>query len=299
MKKSELQKYQLRASIHTVEIRSDNKPDIFKCMGCGPVYLDKSDIWKVKVNPNDYGGDIFSYSHLTFLMDSLFFDGKLENPFYYRTDIRLDSYEDNFQDYYKLNLLLISLFAMLFNDSNYQAIAHFLTQSKEFSDISSQNQYWQVKYYNKKFQTNDRDPAKARLEFRSLKSTRKSGYLPIDIKAKWFNKLDKLPALYENLQKQCNQDLLVAYEEYCKYNSKQQRKRDLLTEFFSNYSNGLTVFTRKQLVNFLIECGIEPCKAKDRAEYIIGKCNMEFFSKTTLIEYIEMIKSSMDTFFDN
>ena len=215
---------------------------------------------------------------------------------YWRTDIRLDSYKDDFKDYYKLNLMLINLFSILFSDRNGQAISHMLTQSKEFSDISTKNQYWEVKYYNKKFQTHDTDPAKSRLEFRSLKSTNEEGHKPHEIKKMWFEKLDMLCEHFEELQKICNRELLFAYREYCHHNKK--LTGDQTTGFFSNPVNSMTIFTKKQLRDFLCECGIDKRKVGDRVKYIVEKTDIEFFTKSDLQQYIEKIKKEMANFFD-
>lgn len=195
MNKTKLEKYNLTGSIHTVTIKSAKEPSLPEKANLEVLrstYLTKTKQCSTRINLNKLGGDIFSYGEFRAAMYELTQHLQIPDYTYYRTDIRLDSYEDNFKEYYKLNLLLINLFSILFHDPNGQAVSHQLTGSKEFTDISTQNQYWQVKYYNKKFQTNDTDPAKVRLEFRSLKSTNRDGYAPHKIKEKWFEKLDRL-----------------------------------------------------------------------------------------------------------
>lgn len=296
-----LDNYNLTASIHTVDIRSKNMPSIPQNINLKVLkssYLQKSQQWSIRINPNKLEGDIFCCSEFYATMHKLTGQLQLPDYIYYRTDIRLDSYEDDFKAYYKLNQLLISLFSLLFHDTNGQAISHLLAGSKEFTDISTKNQYWEVKYYNKKFQTNDDDPAKARLEFRSLKSTNRSGYTPHEIKMKWFEKLDQLPKLYDDLQKLCNKMLFNAYQAYCNYNSKYQKKGDYATGFLSNYSNGMTIFTRNQLREFLQLCGLSEKTASNRTESIIERVYIEFFSRADLERYITKIKFAMDDYFD-
>lgn len=300
MNKNKLNNYNLNASIHTVNIRSTEKPifptsintDAFKSS-----YLEQTQKWSVKLNPNKIRNDIFAYSEFCATVNELFYSMGIADFTYYRTDIRLDSYEDNFKDYYKLNTLLINLFSILFNDPNRQAVGHILTQSKAFCDVSSQNQYWEVKYYDKKLQANDIDPAKARLEFRSLKATNTDGYEPHIIKDKWFEKLDKLPSLYDDLQKQSNLALYEAYTAYCNYNRKGTLRKDYATAFLSNYSNSLTIYTRRQLREFLQMCGLSEQTAQNRSDNIIDNIHIEFFSKTDLENYIKKIKNSMNGFF--
>lgn len=294
--------YNLTASIHTFSVKSNNSPnipllaDIETIRSC---YMEKTQLWITRINPNKIKGDILSYSEFCAVTNILFEKMGISNCTYWRTDIRLDSYDDNFKEYYKLNLLLINLFSMVFNDPNGQAISHMLTQTKEFSDVSAKNQYWEVKYYNKKFQTNDEDPAKARLEFRSLKSTNIDGHPPHEIKNMWLEKLDDLPKLYDKLQEQCNNELANAYKIYLEYNHKSNANRDLLTNFFKSNSNTMTVFTRKQLKKFLLICGVSESSVNDRVDYICMNTNIEFFSKKDLSNYIELIKNSMDDFFSS
>ena len=301
MKKTKIDRYTLSASVHTVNIHCMHQPTIPEYIDLDILrvsYLQKTGVWSIRLNPNKIQGDIFAYSEFYASVLNLFRELQVPDFTYYRTDIRLDSYEDNFKAYYKLNSLLINLFGILFHDPNSQAICHMLTQSKEFSDISTANQYWEVKYYNKKFQTNDTDPAKARLEFRSLKSTNVRGHPPHEVKEMWFQKLEALPDLYADLQNRCNAELYRAYKAYCNYNGKGAARKDYLTNFLSSYSNGLTVYTRRQLISFLKMCGLTGKTAEYRADNIVEKVRIEFFSKADIKRYISKIKSAMDAFFN-
>lgn len=301
MNRDKLKTYSLTASIHTINIRSRDHPSTPANMDLGVIranYLQKTQLWSTRINLNKLESDIFSYSEFCAAMHELTQRLQIPDYTYYRTDIRLDSYEDNFKAYYKLNQLLIHLFSLLFHDTNGQGTGHMLLLSKEFNDVSTKNQYWEVKYYNKKFQTNDTDPAKARLEFRSLRSTNSKGYSPHEIKEMWFQKLDKLPGLYEELQNNCNLELHAAYQAYCNYNSKGQKKSDYATGFLSNYNNSMTIFTRKQLREFLQMCGLSEKSAASRAENLIDKVHIEFFSKLDIQRYIAKIKAAMDDYFD-
>lgn len=301
MNKTKLEQYNLTGSIHTVSVISDTPPVVPENVdleAVGTIYLQRTKRWATRANLNKVHGDIFAYSEFCATAYEVFSSLQIPEFKYYRTDIRLDSYNDDFKEYYKLNQLLINLFSMVFHDPNRQTVNHMLSQTKEFTDISTQNQYWQVKYYNKKFQTNDTDPAKVRLEFRSLKSTNRDGYAPHEIKDKWFEKLDRLPSLYDDLQKLCNTALYEAYRAYCNYNSKGQKKNDYATGFLSNYSNSMTIFTRKQLREFLLMCGLSETSAASRAENIVDRVHIEFFSKSDIERYIAKIKAAMDDFFN-
>jgi hypothetical protein len=230
--------------------------------------------------------------------EELLADMGIAESAYYRVDIRCDSYEDDFfKDNYKRHLLLISLFSLQIRDTNRQAIAHMLTQSKAFSDVSTKSQYYEAKFYDKKYQLNDADDCKARLEFRCLKSTRKDGLQPHEYKSILFGQLDELPGHYEKLKKRCNEQLYGAYLTHCKHAGKTS-KGDSATEFLSHYHNTLTIFDKRQLEQFLELCGITGSRAVHRANYITGeKCDIEFFSESDLREYIAMLKHSIVAFF--
>ena len=300
MKKAKLNAYNQTASIHTVNLRSEDKPLLPKNVNLKTIrstYFQQARVWSLIINPNQLHGDIFAYSEFCATMHELNQAMQI-NPTYYRCDIRLDSYEDTFKTFYKMNLLLINLFSILFKDTNGQAVSHLLTCSKAFTDVSTKNQYWEVKYYDKKYQTKDAGPAKARLEFRCLKITKEGGYTPHELKEKWFTMLDKLPSLYGQLQEQCNKKLKTAYEKHKAYNSKSGTQSDCLTSFLSVYSNGMTIFTREQLRAFLMKCGLKETAANSRADYIIDRVYLEFFSKADIKRYVEKIKDAMNDFFE-
>lgn len=300
MNKKKLENYSLTASIHTVNLRSEDKPLLPKIVSLGIIrstYFQQKGVWSLRINPNELHGDIFAYSEFNATMHELCQALQIV-PTYYRCDIRLDSYEYTFKTFYKLNVLLINLFSILFNDPNGQAVSHLLTCSKEFSDVSTKNQYWEVKYYDKARQSHDTDPAKARLEFRSLKSTKDGGRTPDEIKELWFEKLDKLPELYERLQEKTNDALHEAYLQYVKYNGKSDRKRDILTSFLSVYCNSVSIYSRKQLRAFLMKCGLKETVANSRADYIIDRVYLEFFSRADIERYIQKLKDAMNDFFE-
>ena len=301
MKKEKIEKYNLTASIHTFTVRSSNEPVIpahVKTDVARVSYMKRTQEWRITINPNKFNtGDIYAYSEFKALTRNLFESMKIPECRFYRTDIRLDSYEDNFDEYYKLNLMLISLLSIELNDPNKQAIGHTLMHSKVLTDISTKNAYWELKYYNKKFQTNDTAKAKARLEFRYLKSPKNVEHEPHEIKEMWFKKLYNIINRYDELQIRCNQELLKAYQDFCSFSKDKKRKGDMLTNFFSAPKNSLSVFTRKQLTNFFELCGVEKSKIDSRVDNLCSNKKIEFFSKEDLRKYIKMIKTSMDDFF--
>lgn len=299
MNKKKLENYSLTASIHTVGLRSEVEPilptdsDIVQ----SSCRMQKTGRFMVRLNPNKLHGDIFAYSEFCATMHEISQAMQII-PTYYRCDIRLDSYEYNFEEFFKLQLLLISLLSLVIHDPNGHPTVLQLTGSKAFTGISTKTQFWQAIYYDKAQESHDTDPAKARLELRALKMTNNDGYEPREIKEKWFEKLDKLPEQYERLQEKTNDALHKAYLKYVKYNGKSDRKRDILTSFLSAYNNGMTIFTRKQLRSFLMKCGLKETAANSRADYIIDRLYLEFFSRADIKRYIKKIKDAMNDFFE-
>lgn len=301
MKKEYFNIYPLQASIHTVTVRSLTAPDVPSVMSREVLktatYLKATERWSMQINPNKINGDIFSYREYCDTMNNLFARLKIANPIYYRTDIRIDSYQDTFKQFYKINLLIISLFAMNYKKNFGKAMGQICLQSREYADVSYSNEYIEMKYYDKKLQTRDQDPAKARLEIRCLKTMRNKGLPPHEFANMIFGIFDKLAFRYEELQNICNQILYGEYLNHCKYCGGLDRKRDFTTEFLSSYHNTLTIFTRKQLRSFLVMCGLTDTQAYDRAEYIIRKTKIEFFSGADIRQYIEKLKGAMTEFF--
>ena len=302
MNKEKLSEYELTTSVHTFTVRSDAPPNIPDDMDVEIIrttYQPKSGNWLTRVNPNKLGyGDLFAYKGgFTPVVRDLFNDLGIPGSTYYRVDLRLDSYKDTFKPYYKLNLLLVSLFAELLRDPNRQAIAHLLTQSKELTDVSTKNQYYEVKYYDKKYQKNDTDPTKARLEFRCLKSMRTTGLPPHEFKDELFRRLDGLPEHFEVLKQKCNKQLYAAYLKHCEYAGKTRVKADCATEFLSHYNIGLTIFDKRQLEQFFEMCDVTGARIKYRTDYVTQKCKMEFISKSELWAYIAKLKQTIQKFF--
>jgi len=298
--KLRLEEYNLQASIHTVSMKSSTKPVISPDMrnAVDMAYYDKG-FYFTKINPNKLGeGDILAYSEFVAIMTELFNELQMSDATFWRTDIRFDSYLPNFKQFYKLNLLLLSLLALELNDQHRQAVGHIYTQTKEFSDITTGNTVWQATYYDKFRQMNDTGDVMARLELRCLRNQRKDGFVPLAVRDKWIEKLDSLLAHYDSLQIQSNEKLLHAYQRHCAYCSKRGKlKSDLLTEFLSDYRTGMTVFTHRQLREFFMLCGVSEKQAKERAVYIQKKTYIEFFSKEDLKRYIAKLKDSMTLFF--
>ena len=290
----------LTASIHTITLRSAQELRIPQGITKDMLIASKlarTAQWSIKINPNKVSGDIFQYSKYLETIDSLMSAIQVNDYSYYRIDLRIDCYQDVFKELYQINLLMISLFAMSCKKNQSQATAHLCMLSKDYSDLSYDNSYMELKFYNKKFQTMDKDPAKARLEIRCLKTLRKNGLPPSQFQQVVFNLLDGLPSKFQGLQEQCNRNLLQAYKKHCRYCSGIKRSRDYVTEFLSSENNALTIFTRAQLRNFLVLCGVDKAKVYDRAEYILRKTKIELFSKNDIVMYIEKLKEAMALFF--
>lgn len=291
----------MTASIHTITLRTKQKPHIPQSISkeiMNENYSAKTLQWFIRINPNKVNGDIFQYSQYCNTIDSLMKQIQVSNYSYYRIDLRIDCYQDVFKMLYQINLLLISLFATSYKRNEGQAVGHLCLLSKDFCDVSYDNQYLEMKFYDKKFQTMDADPAKARLEIRCLKTLRLDGMLPLEFKKVVFKTLDELPKKFEALQDKCNEYLFEAYQVHCRHCNGIGRKRDFATEFLSHQNNSLSIFTREQLRRFLLECNIAKNKVFDRAEYIVRKTRLQFFDEQDIVNYITKLKESINLFFE-
>ena len=292
----------VQAGIHTFNLRTEQRPTNLEKIDSAVLdagLLERTKKWFLELDINLVNGCIDQYSVHCKTLNHLMNQISITDYTYYRTDICIDWFVKNiFKKLYKVNLLLICLFAMLFPKKNEgQAVGHLCMLSKEYCDISFDNQYTQFTFYNKEFQTAGKNPTKARLEIRCLKNLREDGLPPLEFQKKAFKLLDSLPSNFEALQEKCNSYLLKAYQNHCKYCSGIKRKRDYVTEFLSSENNALTIFTREQLRNFLVLCGVDKEKVYDRAEYILRKTKIELFSKNDIVMYIEKLKEAMFLFF--
>jgi hypothetical protein len=162
---------------------------------------------------------------------------------YNRIDFRFDCLEDNYDEYLKLNLLLIALIGDVYKVKD----DYFSTKlfSKKPLTVSVKNDYFACVYYNKKIESNDRVPPKARLELRSLKISKN---IPDLIYEDWNLRFNKAIQNYHALQDRFNNELVSLYNESI---GKSPRLFRNLTDFIIEYQN--SIFSRVNMVGIQLD----------------------------------------------
>ena len=173
--------YKLIASVHTIQIDSVDSPALQE----GDTRFIKSRLnqnWRTGeitsksiINPHNYEyQEIFNYSKYSSVMQELTETVGLSDFSYSWIDFRLDSYEDNYLEYFKLNSLLTGLLTMKYRFKNNEPTESTGQRTRLKCRVYVKNQRIAVEYYDKKKESLDRFPCKARLEFRELRANSKT-----------------------------------------------------------------------------------------------------------------------------
>jgi len=281
--------YELEASIHTVNIRSENKPTVrsdakFINVTGIPNRVTGEYAYFSKINPHNYAGkELLKYSEYEEAISAIIQETGLQNYQNNRLDIRFDSYKDNYDEYYKYNSFLVNSFSALFGCKGDEPTESRGQRTRRKKTVFAENYYMKVEYYNKGLECQYRFPPRARLEFRTLKV---KGRCPHEIIKLWIDSLDQCLTMFEQVQHICNEDLLIHYNEWLKENRPKENKGDMLTAFFRG--NHTTMFTLNQLERFCELCGIN--EPKKKAKYIKRRCMIECFSYPDFKGYIGKLK---------
>jgi hypothetical protein len=292
-----LNNYELVASIHTVQLDSVNLP---KCENFSENCIKttftpnrKTGIVKSRniINPHYYGeGELTCYSHYENVMKALIQETDLNPCEYSRIDIRLDSYEKNYRNYFKLNSLFIALFAVAFKFKNDEPTVSSGLVTRNECGVYVKNHYMGIDYYDKHKESEGKFPCKARLEFRAMKLKGKS---PEEVKDLWFKRFDKLPDCYEALQDKCNTGLFECYKDRIKQTPKDSGQ-DILTAFIREHQ--ASIFTARQLIKLCEMCGSKT--PVSRAKNLKQTCSIEYISHADIRTYISKIKKFITEYFE-
>ena len=297
MNKAKLDNYSPTASIHTVQINSQQLPTVaagdraFIKTYCKLDNRSGEITSRNIINPHNFTTEeLLSYSQFTETMHEITAQTGLDEYSYSRIDIRLDSYEDNYSEYFKLNCLLLGLFSMIYKFKNDEPTVSAGLYTRDECGVYVKNQTIAIDYYNKKKESRDRYPCKARLEFRELRA---NGKTPEQIAACWYSRLDRLLVNFEALQTKCNKKLFTHYENWLAVNDADNTNRDLLTAFIRE--NKSVIFTKRQLEVFCKMCGVK--SPESRAKNIKKTCGIECFSANNVQTYINIVKESIAKYF--
>lgn len=295
MNKIKLSEYNLKASIHTISVKSpgiveDVDQAVSKCITTSSRASEGKTTTSI-VNPNKLTGDLFTYAEFEAAMDTILAGAGISSYEIVRADMRFDSYDaEHYKTYAKLNRYLISAIAVTYNVNNCYRSTNLFNQQQ--LSVAIKNKYFELENYDKFAESDGRDLAMSRLEERS------KSWMSNDLKGEfighWFTRWDKAIKNLDKVHKKYNDELEQIYKEG---SSAYPRKFRTLTDFLIQYQD--CIFTKMQLIDLLSrfdEVGAD--KAKTRAENHKKRYGIEYFSKRDVETAVNEIKRATRSFFD-
>ena len=247
----------------------------------------------VRVNPNkNNGGYILDkYSDFKKVMKNVFDEVGIDDFKWKRLDLSFNTLNDNnyYENYTKLNRLLISCFASATKDYNTYDTRNFWTGCTK--SLATKNNYREIEYYDKQDESQKRSPYFSRLEFRSL---RMRGDIETEFMKIWFDRLDKAVQEFENVQNKFNKHMAEIYLNDLK-KKKQERQFLSINSFLMTRKE--YIFTSKQMKNLLMLIGLNEKQAKNKAYNFKKHHKIEYFKKADLDAIVSDIKSKITEYF--
>lgn len=313
MKSQKINNYQLTGSIHTLQIKSSDIPEI-------PTELQEciSSSTRKKhgmieaisiINPNKLLGDCFSFTEFEDCFTSILEECGVTDYSIMRVDLRLDSYDsEHYRLYSKLHKYLLSCLAVTYKVRNVYKTENLF--SNQLLSMAIKNEYIQCECYNReeksKLTENHAEKAKSRLEERTMpKSWRMIASKKFENKSEsniedmrrefvntWSDRWKKAIATanIEAVWSKYNGELARIYQED---KTAYPVKFRSLTDFLIQYQD--CIFCHRQLVNLLELIGVD--NAESRARNHKKRYGIEYFSKSDLKKAVEEIKRATEKFF--
>ncbi len=282
----------LQFNIHTLSVRCENYVEgDYRGVELIKVSTDKETgvlFYTLKINPNKFvGREILSIVELEAVLVNIVERVGASAFQLSRVDLKLDSFgADDHKKNLKLNRLLVLLGAQSNNLRNRYESTDPLTL--EHQTTVAKSDYYEIENYDKALQSNFKDEASNRLEFRS-KALLKRKKTIREITQEWLRKLDSLEFEYESLQASCNKALL---EQWKKENGNTVKN---VGEFLRKHQNN--IFSSKQLVAFLE--GIGYTNPKDGAYRFAARNHIQYIYVSDIRCYVAEIKKSVMQFIAN
>jgi hypothetical protein len=279
------------ASIHTVEIRSEQTPDFSEA---DESLITKKRLVKdertgkitnyIVVNPNNYyegeDDEVWCYSDFEDVMTDFTETLKLHDREYSRIDIRVDCYEDRYLEYFKLNSLLTGLLSNKFTFRNNESTISMGQKTRFKNSVYLKGRLWDIEYYDKKKESQDKFPCKARLEFR-LRLNRQTRKAIPDVVALLFDRLENLDTYYDECLENFNNHLYTHYK-WVEEHEPLKGRKDNVTPYVKENQDAF--FSRKQIREFCKMCEIK--NYEGRANDIVRRTGIELISRKNVREYI-------------
>lgn len=310
MKLTKRNNYNLKASVHTAEVKSndvflvDAQKDYIKTV----ISKDGKQSTSV-INPNKYGSDIFSFARFREVFEMILQESQIEDYRFTRADMRLDNYDPtHYRAFSKLNKYLISAMMVTYKVKNKYKTLDLLTEDQ--ISIAIKNDYFEVENYDRSHKNmvtgNTQEIAQARLEERTkAKTWRKLNddkviyadsewnmeMLKHEFTVGWSERWDKARKNLKLVQDTYNDELVKKY--YDGLNERPVQFRTL-TDFLIQKQD--CIFTSMQMVDLLKRLRVT--NAENRAKYHKKKYGIEYFSQKDVDYAIREIKRATAQFFD-
>jgi len=282
---------------HTTEIRSNDIPKIpdnqkfFTSIWIDPQKRTGEVISKSKVNVSNFGeGEVLTYSHFMSVIDKIINIVQLSDFTFRRSDFKLDSFVINdYDNFFKLNKLIVMLFTCIFTIKvKDRAETTDLFTNDRYS-IFIKNDDVEIQFYDKVRESEGKNPATSRLEFRKKRMETKDLSTIGDY---WCKQLSKLSSHYEELQQKINNELIAVYW-------RDKNKYPVLfrsaNEFIMQHQS--SIFSHKQLTDLYQRMGYT--SAAKRAKNYKYRYGLERFSKRDIDEIAKKYQTAVRFYFEN
>ncbi len=303
MKKGKKQRYcntETLVGIHTVSGTTENNIDLVQAdysdyiSSCSLKKVRNKDQQEVclRINPNKkrMGYIMESYSEFQEKMKKIFTKLRVKDFRWRRVDLSFNTMNKcYFQDYRKLNRLLIACFINMTNAKNAYDTTDFWTGKTK--SLAAKSGDLEIEFYDKQDESQGKSPYYSRLEFRSVRMRHDVEYEFLNL---WVKRLDRMLDEFVNVQDRYNQCLAEVYLEDLK---KQKKDREFLSLNSFLLSRTECIFTRKQLLDLFLMLGIEKEKAKNRVYNFPKSYSIEFISKKDLEDIVRDIQSKIREYF--
>lgn len=245
---------------------------------------------RVNPNMNNNGYILTEYTAFKKVMQDAFDELGVSDFKWKRVDLSFNTLDNkHFDNYTKLNRLLIACIANSTNDKNTYDTKNFWNGKTK--SLATKNQLREVEFYDKADESQNKSPYFSRLELRSI---RMNGDIEHEFLKVWFARLDNAIEEFEAVQDRFNQNMAEIY-----LDDLGKKKHD--REFMSINSFLMTrrdyIFTSSQMKQLLMLLGLTKEEAKNKAYNFKKYHTIEYFKRKDLEVIVADIKAKIIEYF--
>lgn len=247
----------------------------------------------VRVNPNKdrCGYIVTEYSTFKKIVRNIFTELGLDDFEWRRVDLSFNSMDScHYENYAKLNRLLIACIAFSSNDANTYDTKNFWNGKAK--SLATKNGYREVEFYDKRDASNNKSPYYSRLE---LRSKRISSSIEHEFQCIWFERLDRALQYFEQVQDRFNRNMAETYLEDLE---KRKQDRDYISVTNFLLAKKEYIFTSKQMRNLLMLLGLTEKEARYKAYNFKKQHSIEYYKKEDLEAIVNEIKVKITEYFE-